>query len=132
METGLEGIAAKARRETKLKFTTLCHHVTRELIWKSLDNMLTVGAGSRWHQRGRDEEDIQRMDRRDANIHTPKSLPCTTGKAGLDTQAWEDLQEAYEAYLVWRTEHCKEVFRWFCQVFMNRTFCRAHLEADRN
>jgi len=36
MGTGLEGIAAKARRETKLKFTSLCHHVTRELIWESL------------------------------------------------------------------------------------------------
>jgi group II intron reverse transcriptase/maturase len=39
METGLEGIAAKARRETKLKFTSLCHHVTRELIWGSLNNI---------------------------------------------------------------------------------------------
>jgi len=39
MGTGLEGIAAKARRETKLKFTSLCHHVTRELIWESLNNI---------------------------------------------------------------------------------------------
>ena len=39
MATGLEGIAAKARRETKLKFTSLCHHVTRELIWESLNNI---------------------------------------------------------------------------------------------
>ena len=39
MGTGLEGIAAKARRETKLKFTSLCHHVTRELIWESLSNI---------------------------------------------------------------------------------------------
>ncbi len=39
MGTGLEGIAAKARRETKLKFTSLCHHVTRELIWESLGNI---------------------------------------------------------------------------------------------
>ncbi|MDH3899267.1 MAG: group II intron reverse transcriptase/maturase [Deltaproteobacteria bacterium] len=36
METKLEGIAAKARKETDLKFTSLCHHVTRELIWESL------------------------------------------------------------------------------------------------
>ena len=39
MATGLEGIAAKARRETKLKFTSLCHHITRELIWESLNNI---------------------------------------------------------------------------------------------
>ena len=36
METKLEGIAAKARKETDLKFTSLCHHVRRELIWESL------------------------------------------------------------------------------------------------
>jgi group II intron reverse transcriptase/maturase len=39
MGTGLEGIAAKARRETKLKFTSLCHHITRELIWESLNKI---------------------------------------------------------------------------------------------
>jgi len=36
METNLEGIAVKARKETSLKFTSLCHHATRELLWKSL------------------------------------------------------------------------------------------------
>lgn len=36
METKLERIAAKARKEPKLKFTTLCHHITRELVWESL------------------------------------------------------------------------------------------------
>jgi RNA-directed DNA polymerase len=39
MGTGLKGIAAKARRETKLKFTSLCHHITRELIWESLNKI---------------------------------------------------------------------------------------------
>jgi retron-type reverse transcriptase len=39
MGTGIEGIAAKARRETKLKFTSLCHHVTRELIGESLSKI---------------------------------------------------------------------------------------------
>jgi len=36
METGLERIAEKARKETKLVFTSLAHHITRELIWESL------------------------------------------------------------------------------------------------
>jgi group II intron reverse transcriptase/maturase len=36
METKLEGIAAKARKEPNLKFTSLCHHITKELIWGSL------------------------------------------------------------------------------------------------
>jgi group II intron reverse transcriptase/maturase len=36
MATGLERIAAKAREETKLRFTSLAHHLTPELIWESL------------------------------------------------------------------------------------------------
>ena len=36
MQTGLERIADKARKETKLKFTSITHHVTKELIWESL------------------------------------------------------------------------------------------------
>ncbi len=36
MTTGLERIAAKAREERKLKFTSLAHHVTEELIWESV------------------------------------------------------------------------------------------------
>lgn len=36
MTTGLERIAAKAREDRKLKFTSLMHHVTQELIWESV------------------------------------------------------------------------------------------------
>ena len=36
MSTGLERIAARARSEPKLRFTSLGHHVTRERIWKNL------------------------------------------------------------------------------------------------
>lgn len=36
METKLERIAAKARKEIKLRFTSLAHHITREMIWESL------------------------------------------------------------------------------------------------
>lgn len=39
METRLEGIAAKALKETKLVFTSMAHHVTKELIWDSLNHM---------------------------------------------------------------------------------------------
>ena len=44
METKLEEIAAKARGETKLQFTSLCHHVTRERVWKSLNHISTRSA----------------------------------------------------------------------------------------
>jgi group II intron reverse transcriptase/maturase len=36
METGLERIAAKARQEAKLRFTSLAHHVTAARLWGSL------------------------------------------------------------------------------------------------
>ena len=36
MPTGLERIAAKARSEPKLRFTSLAHHITKERIWKNL------------------------------------------------------------------------------------------------
>lgn len=39
MTTGLERIAAKARCEPKLRFTSLAHHLTRERLWENLDRM---------------------------------------------------------------------------------------------
>ncbi|MHB8280092.1 MAG: hypothetical protein ACYDIA_20950 [Candidatus Humimicrobiaceae bacterium] len=39
METRLEGIAAKALKETNLVFTSIAHHVTKELIWDSLNHI---------------------------------------------------------------------------------------------
>ncbi len=39
MATGLERIAAKARSETKLVFTSLAHHLSKQQLWKSLCRM---------------------------------------------------------------------------------------------
>jgi retron-type reverse transcriptase len=36
MATGLERIAAKARCEPKLRFTSLAHHISRERVWGNL------------------------------------------------------------------------------------------------
>ena len=36
MATGLERIAAKARREPKLRFTSLAHQITKERVWENL------------------------------------------------------------------------------------------------
>lgn len=41
MITGLEGIAAKARMEPNLVFTSLVHHITKDRIWDSLNHMPT-------------------------------------------------------------------------------------------
>ena len=44
METGLERIAAKARCEPKVRFTSLAHHVTRGRIWGNLCGMFSKTA----------------------------------------------------------------------------------------
>ena len=39
METGLERIAAKARSEPELRFTSLAHHITGERVWQNLQQI---------------------------------------------------------------------------------------------
>ena len=39
MATGLERIAAKAREEPKLRFTSLAHHITGERVWANLQKI---------------------------------------------------------------------------------------------
>jgi len=44
MATGLERIAEKARSNTKLRFTSLAHHLTRERVWENLCQVPTSSA----------------------------------------------------------------------------------------
>ncbi len=44
MATKLKEIAAKARREPKLVFTSLAHHITRDLLWECLEHTPTRSA----------------------------------------------------------------------------------------
>ena len=44
MATGLERIAAKARCEPKLRFTSLAHHITKERVWENLCQIRTSSA----------------------------------------------------------------------------------------
>jgi RNA-directed DNA polymerase len=44
MSTGLERIAAKARCEPKLRFTSLAHHLTKERVWENLCQIPTDSA----------------------------------------------------------------------------------------
>ncbi len=44
MTTTLERIAAKARCEPKLRFTSLAHHITKERVWESLSQIATDSA----------------------------------------------------------------------------------------
>jgi hypothetical protein len=44
MATGLERIAARARCEPNLRFTSLAHHLTRERVWENLCHIPTNSA----------------------------------------------------------------------------------------
>ena len=44
MTTGLERIAAKARCEPKLRFTSLAHHINKDRVWKNLCQIPTKSA----------------------------------------------------------------------------------------
>ena len=44
MATRLERIAAKARWEPKLRFTSLAHHITKERVWENLCGIPTDSA----------------------------------------------------------------------------------------
>ena len=39
METNIDRIAAKARKESKACFTSLAHHITKELLWENLNKI---------------------------------------------------------------------------------------------
>ena len=70
METGLERIAAKARCEPKVRFTSLAHHVSSgpnlgEPLW----NVLEDGAGRGWANSGGSAGGVQGVGR----------SPCTAG-----------------------------------------------------
>ena len=44
MTTKLDEIAAKARSEMNVRFTSLCHHVTKERLWKCLNHISNKSA----------------------------------------------------------------------------------------
>ena len=53
METKLEQIAAKARCEPKLRFTSLAHHITRDRVLKNLSqDSEALGRRGRWPDGG--------------------------------------------------------------------------------
>ena len=75
METKLEQIAAKARREPKLRFTSLAHHITRDRVRKnSLRDSEAVGRRGGWADGGGGEEELRWMDRADAPVHSPPRI----------------------------------------------------------
>lgn len=53
METGMERIAARARKDENLQFTSLAHHITKDLVWNSLKHIANSSAA------GIDEIDVK-------------------------------------------------------------------------
>src|SRR5438128_2274754 len=91
METKLEQIAAKARREPNLRFTSLAHHVTRDRVQKNLSQIPQRSATGVDGQtiaaaKERFEEWIEPMLQ---SIHR-QGVSRAGHPAGLYPQAWQD------------------------------------------
>jgi len=119
METGLEQIAAKARCEAKLRFTSLAHHITRERLWKNLcqiPNSSAPGVDGQtvtqakesfggWieamlqsmHRQGYKAPDIRRVyiPKPGKQEKRPLGIPCVTDRA-LQRSAAQVLSAIYE------------------------------------
>ena len=73
METGLERIAAKARCEPKLRFTSLAHHITRERVWTNLCQIPNHSApGVDGQTVTEAKESFEAWIGRDASIRSPQ------------------------------------------------------------
>src|SRR5215469_12011127 len=62
METGLERIAARARCEPKLRFTSLAHHVSKERDWENLCQIYRLGSGCGWTNGAGGEGELRSLD----------------------------------------------------------------------
>ena len=91
METKLEQIAVKARREPNLRFTSLAHHITRDRVRKNLSkDSEAIRRRGGWTDGGGGEGELRRMDRADAPIHPPPRISSAEHSAGLYPQARQD------------------------------------------
>ena len=129
MTTGLERIAARARCEPKLRFTSLTHHITKERVWENLCQIATDSAPGVdgqtvpevkesfevWieamlqsvHRQGYAAPNIRRVyiPKPGKQEKRPLGVPCVADRA---------LQRSARRY---------------CRPFMSRTFCHARLAA---
>ncbi|MBI3061089.1 MAG: group II intron reverse transcriptase/maturase [Deltaproteobacteria bacterium] len=119
METGLERIAAKARCEPDLRFTSLAHHITRERVWTNLSQIPKRSAPGvdgqtvmeakesfgEWveamlqsvHRQGYRAPDIRRVyiPKPGKQEKRPLGVPCVTDRA-LQRSAAQVLAAIYE------------------------------------
>ena len=119
MATGLERIAVKARGDTKLRFTSLAHHLTQERVWENLCQIPTSSAAGvdgqtvpeakesfkEWigpmlqsvHRQGYRAPDIRRVyiPKPGKQEKRPLGVPCVTDRA-LQRSVAQVLSAIYE------------------------------------
>ena len=126
METGRERIAAKARCERTLRFTSLAHPLTRERLWENLIISRTVGP-----RRGRPDgnagkEGGSRMDPPDAQAVHRQGISSAGYSARIYIPSWET-GEAPLGVPCGPTGLFSAAPRKYCLPFTSRSFCRARL-----
>src|SRR5258705_10305622 len=90
METGLERIAAKARSDPKLRFTSLAHHITRERVWTNLCQIPKRSApGVDGPDRDGGKGDLRGMGGACAPIRSPPGISGTGHPARVYPEAWQ-------------------------------------------
>jgi hypothetical protein len=109
MGTALERIAAKARCEPNLRFTSLAHHLTRERVWENLGQIPTDSAPGvdgqtvteakesfgDWiepmlqsvHREGYHAPDIRRVYIPKPGKHEKRPLACLVSRTGPSSEA---------------------------------------------
>jgi RNA-directed DNA polymerase len=113
METKLEQIAAKARCEPKLRFTSLAHHITRDRVRKNLSQI------PKWSAAGVDGQTVEAARKSFDGWIEP--MLQSVHRQGYGAP---DIRRVYIPK-PGKTEKC-------CLPFMSRTFCPAHSVAGQS
>ena len=129
--TGLERIAAKARCEGKLAFTSLAHHISKDLLWRNLCQIRgtsAVGVDGQSVEVAKESfgnwvEDMLASVHRKA-YKAPPVRRVFIPKPGRT----EKRPSAFRASRIGRYSAARLKF---CRVSTNRTSCRARLAAGR-
>src|SRR5271169_951235 len=132
METKLEQIAAKARREPNLRFTSLAHHVTRERVQKNLSQIpkrSAAGVDGQTVEAAKEsfEEWIEPMLQ---SIHRQGyRAPDIRRSISPSPARRKSAPSGFRPSLTGRSSAAR---LRCCPPFMSRTFCPAHSAAGRS
>src|ERR1700740_2254970 len=127
METELEKIAAKARREPNLRFTSLAHHVTRERVQKNLSQIPKRSAA------GVDGQTVEAAKESFEEWIEPMLQSITRrtfgGSISPSPVRRKSAPSGFRPSLTGRSSAAR---LRCCPPFMNRTSCPAHSAAGRS